>query len=128
MSNMRFIINDMEWEIKGLYFDDFYNQRKNSQLKDRTEFDEHGMIFGYTELAQHKIYLNLEQCHDELIKTLIHELGHCWLWSYGASYTSYSEDALCDTISASFDFINEIVDRWKRKECYCDLKVVEKVE
>lgn len=107
---MKFKINNKQWEIIELEREYFYETRKSLAEEDRNVFQEHGTIFGTTDLAYHKIYLNKGQTQDELKSTLIHELTHTWLWSNGASYTSYEEEALCDTVSASYDTIHKIVE------------------
>lgn len=109
---MKFEINKNIWQIITLEPSEFYKERKRMAEEDRNVFQKNGAILGTTDVAFHIIYLNKQQHKDELRKTLIHELGHCWLWSNGASYTEYCEDALCDTISSSYYFIHDIVEKY----------------
>lgn len=52
-------------------------------------------------------------CFEQQIKTLKHELTHCFIWSYGMyNVEGYNEEFICDLVSASNDFINEVVEKY----------------
>ena len=52
-------------------------------------------------------------CFEQQIKTLKHELTHCFIWSYGMyNVESYNEEFICDLVAASNDFINEVVEKY----------------
>lgn len=54
-------------------------------------------------------------CFDQQLKTLKHELTHCYIWCYGMyNVVDYNEEFICDLVSASNDFINEIVEKYRR--------------
>lgn len=107
---MKFKINNLDWEIIKLDNCAFHELRRELGKQQNEQLREDMFCYGFTNPVEQKIYLNTILCEQQLRQTLIHELIHCWLWSYGASYTSYSEDALCDTVSASYDFIHKIID------------------
>lgn len=109
---MKFEINKCVWKIVELEKDNFYKTRKKIIEEEEEAIADEKYIFGFCCYSNHKIYLNKNQCNDEKKRTLIHELIHCWLWSYGASYTSYGEEALCDTVASSYGFIHEIVEKY----------------
>lgn len=55
-------------------------------------------------------------CFEQQICTLKHELTHCYMWNYGLyNITEYNEEFICDLISASNDFINEVVEKYKKQ-------------
>lgn len=109
---MKFTINNSEWEIIELNKEEFLKTKKKLDEEMIEKSEENSFVLGFCDNVHHKIYLNKYICKDELKRTLIHELGHCWLWSYGASYNGYSEDALCDTLSSSFEFISDILKKY----------------
>lgn len=72
------------------------------------------MFFGLTIFSEHKIWINKDICFDQKIKTLKHELTHCYIWSFGlGSILNYTEEMVCDIVSASNDIINEIIEDYK---------------
>ncbi len=109
---MRFKINNLEWEIEEYENKEFHEIRRELGRQQNEEIREDMFCYGFTNPCEQKIYLNKILCKEQKRQTLIHELGHCWLWSMGSSYTSYSEDALCDTISASHEFIKGVIDKY----------------
>ena len=113
---MKFKMNNKIWEILQLPREEFYQVREEISIEDRKEFPKTTCLFGFADLMKHKIYLNDSLCKDELRTTLIHELVHSYLWSYGCSYTEYTEDAVCDTVSASFYIIHKIVEDYFDKK------------
>lgn len=69
---------------------------------------------GLTIYAEQRILLNESQAN--IIKTLKHELTHVWLYEYGhiqEEDKNYSYEEVCEIVSSSNSFINEIVERWK---------------
>lgn len=55
-------------------------------------------------------------CFDQQLKTLKHELTHCYIWSCGIyNVVEYNEEFICDLVSASNDFINQVVEKYKKQ-------------
>ena len=55
-------------------------------------------------------------CYDQQISTLKHELTHCYIWAHGMyNVTEFNEEFICDLVSASNDFINEVVEKYKKQ-------------
>lgn len=106
---MKFIINNTNWEIIELDNVTFHETRVKKFKEQREKVKETEFILGFCDFSQHQIYLNKYLCKEEKRRTLIHELVHCFLWVNGASYTSYVEDAVCDTVAAIFDFVDCIL-------------------
>lgn len=113
---MKFEINNSKWEIIQLENKKFYDIRRKLKEQEEQAIEDENFVFGFTCYSNHKIYLNKNQCNEELKRTLIHELTHCWLWSYGASYSSYSEEAVCETLSASYMFMNETIKNYFKEK------------
>lgn len=107
---MKFKINNDEWiiELKG-----------KEELLDlyKTQYDEDASFcFGVTERAQHFIWINANMPLEQQIKTLKHELAHCYIWEYGLyEVPNFNEEMACDLVSRSNDFINEIVEKYKKE-------------
>lgn len=106
----------MEFKING----DIWN----IELKDKDEliklyeqqYDEKAYyVFGVTVKHNHRIYINKDACMQQQIRTLKHELTHCYIWEYGLyNVPNFNEEMVCDLVSSINDFINEIVDKYKR--------------
>ena len=106
---MEFRINNDEWVIK---------QQDKQTLIDKynSENEECNFVFGVTLYAKHEIWINREMCFDQQIKTLKHELTHCYIWNYGLyNVPHYNEEMVCDLVSSINDFINEVVNEYKSK-------------
>ena len=101
---MKFKCNNMTYEI-------IEDSRETLDKKYKEDFpdSEYKIYFGYTSYTEHKIVLNKDLNKEEKIKTLKHELAHCWLHNYGHTFSEYGEEDVCEIVACSNDFINEIV-------------------
>lgn len=105
---MKFIINNDEWKIKELSKDEL-NKMYEDNMKEEAYF-----VFGLTQKSEHIIYINKDMCFDQRIKTLKHELTHCYIWEYGLyNVTDVNEEVICDLVASSNNFINEVVEKYK---------------
>ena len=53
-------------------------------------------------------------CQDQKIKTLKHELTHCYIWNYGLyNVPHFNEEMVCDLVSSINDFINYAIALFK---------------
>lgn len=104
---MKFIINNDTWKIKEIDKDkltDLYNKENDEDAR---------YCFGVTIYPEHKIYINEDLCYQQKIKTLKHELTHCYIWEYGLyNVPSFTEEMVCDLVASINDFINEIIDKY----------------
>lgn len=104
---MNFKINNMVWKIMMKSKEELLD-KYNSNHDQKAYY-----LFGVTLFPEHEIWLNEEMCFDQQIKTLKHELAHCYIWSYGIyNVPDYNEEFICDLVSASNDFINEVVEKY----------------
>lgn len=105
-----FLINNDTWTIE---------EKSKDELKEmyEKETDEKVYcVFGVTQKTRHIIYINKDMCEEQKIKTLKHELTHCYIWEYGLyNIVDMNEEILCDLVACSNDFINEIVDKYKKQ-------------
>lgn len=101
----KFKINNTEWTVKEVSEAEINNEMKNDYT------------LGATIYKTQEILLLENQAN--LIKTLKHELTHVWLYEYGHSQDydrKYSHEDICDIVACSNDFINEIVNKYKKVE------------
>ena len=101
---MEFKINNSSWKIieqdtKTLV------DKYNAENEEPTTF-----AFGVCIYPKHEIWINKDMCKDQQIKTLKHELTHCYIWNYGLyNIPHYTEEMVCDLVSSINDFINELI-------------------
>lgn len=102
---MRFIMNNEVWEIIKIDKETIVN-KYNEEMGEEANF-----VFGLTIYSKHEIWLNEEMCKDQLIKTLRHELTHCYIWSFGLHHLPlYEEEMVCDIVASSSFVINTVVE------------------
>lgn len=82
---MELVINDLTWEVKFM--------SKESLTFDNLE------LCGLTQKVELEILLNEELKLDLSYRTIIHELVHAYLWSYGLENNDgYSEENLANFV------------------------------
>ena len=102
---MEFEINGIKWTIENI---------DEKRMKEEVEKD--GEFLGLTVYSKQKVYLLNSLSESILIQTLKHELTHVWLDSYAHPQNDdykYHFEQVCEIISKSNDFINEVVKRYK---------------
>lgn len=66
---------------------------------------------GLTFYKEHKIWIAKELCYDEKVRTLKHELTHCYIWENGFYRVNFDdEEIICDFVASINDFINKTVE------------------
>ena len=104
---MRFEINNDEWEIFIVPSESIKKRYNEDNNADST------FVFGLTIYPEHAIWINDTMCLAEQIKTLRHELTHCYIWSYGLyNAPHYTEEMVCDIVAASHGIIDRIVNEF----------------
>ena len=62
---------------------------------------------GLTFYKEHKIWIAEDMCEDEKVRTLKHELTHCYIWENGFYNVDFNnEELVCDFVASIYDFIN----------------------
>ena len=103
MKNFKFKINEHEWEIYILEEEHLLNEYRKRQ-------PEAYSCLGLTFYKEHKIWIAKELCEDEKIRTLKHELTHCYIWENGFYNVDFNiEELVCDFVASIFDFINNVL-------------------
>lgn len=105
---MKFKINGKQWGLE---------QTNGANLKmvyNSTHDDKAQYVFGLTDYVHHTIYINKDCCFDQQVSTLKHELAHCWIFNSGCYFAdNMNEEMVCDIVSTSNEFINEVVEKYK---------------
>ena len=98
-----FIINNHKWVIEE------HDEQELLEEYRKRNPDAYS-VMGLTFYKYHKIWIAKELCHDEKIRTLKHELTHCFIWEMGFYNCEYNgEEFICDFVASIFDFINSVV-------------------
>ena len=105
-----FSINNDKWTIEEKGKDEL-KELYEKETQEKTYF-----VFRVTIKSKHIIYINKDMCEEQKIKTLKHELTHCYIWEYGLyNVLDINEEVICDIVSCSNDFINQIVSEYKKQ-------------
>lgn len=108
---MKFEINNTEWIIKEK------DKNELKELYEKETQEKTYFVFGVTVKSKHIIYINKDMCQEQKIRTLKHELTHCYIWEYGLyNVMDINEEVICDIVASSNDFINEVVEKYKNNE------------
>ena len=105
-----FLINNDKWQIEEK------NKSELQELYEKETQEKTSFVFGVTIRSKHIIYINKDMCQEQKIKTLKHELTHCYIWEYGLyNVIDLNEEVVCDIVACINDFINEITSRYKKQ-------------
>jgi len=87
---MRFVINKRNWNVKLVAEDSKY-----------LCVEEGEEVCGITSFAKATIYLNKEIDKDVMKDTIVHELTHAYLFTYGFNqFENFNEENVCDVFGA----------------------------
>lgn len=101
-----FTMNDRLWGVEKV------SQDTLLELNPHIKKGE-GFVFGTTCFERQMIYLYDDLSAEQLDKTLLHELMHCYVGSYiSFQNLEYSEELLCDISANSHDIIHDIVTKY----------------
>jgi Zn-dependent peptidase ImmA (M78 family) len=108
---LEFKINNDKWIIEEK------SKEELEELYQKETEEKIYFVFGVTIKPQHVIYINKDMCEEQKIKTLKHELTHCYIWEYGLfNVIDVNEEVICDLVACSNDFINEVVEKYKNRK------------
>ena len=102
---MEFEINGSIWKIREI------SDEEMQYDKNKPGYYTHG----FTCYSQNIIYIN--KTSPEKIRTLKHELMHCWLYLYGHNQDDrqFDNEDVCEIVASSNDFINKIIEQFKKE-------------
>jgi hypothetical protein len=108
MNDFKFKIRNNEWKveiIEGEQLLEEYHKRQPDAYA----------CLGLTFYKEHKIWIAKELCEDEKIRTLKHELTHCYIWENGFYNVDFNnEELVCDFVASIYNFINDVIESVKR--------------
>lgn len=108
-NNMKFKINNDIWTIRDV------GEKTLKKIYEKSMNERAYYVFGLTRKSDHTIMINKDMCQEEKIKTLKHELTHCYIWETGLYNAEINEEVICDIVARSNDFINKIVNFYNKK-------------
>lgn len=107
---MEFEINNDIWKVVEKDKEEMLHTYKQNND------DDSNFIFGITIYPEHVIWINKDMCKSQKIKTLKHELTHCYIYNSGLyNVPNFNEEMACDLVACSNNFINEVVDKYKKE-------------
>ena len=109
----KFKCNEMNYEIIESSLEelreDYIREHPNSKK-------EEVFLYGRTDYTKHIIKINKDLNEEEKIRTLKHELCHCWMWNTANSnQEEYNEEHICEIVACSNDFINEVISKYQNR-------------
>jgi len=103
MKDFKFKIKGSEWKVEIIeenYLLEEYHKRQPEAYA----------CFGLTFYKEHKIWIAKELCEDEKLRTLRHELTHCYIWENGFYNVDFNnEELICDFVASIYDFIDNVL-------------------
>ena len=106
---MKFTVNNLDWEMNFEDGDKVHLNQDNET------------ILGLTEYIDQKISIRNGLSQRLTRSTVIHELCHCFLFSFGFCADSYDEEAVCNLFGSHADAILSLTDKFLKergeKEC-----------
>lgn len=100
---MKFTVNGYEWEIT------FVNGNEPKMNADGK------LQFGLTEFIEQKISIRDDLSDRATRTTVIHELGHCFLFAYGIDSGIYDEEAMCNFLGNYADAIVDLTNKFLKE-------------
>lgn len=100
---MEFIINGTKWTIE---------EAEEATINNETRND---CCLGLTNYKSQKILLLKNQ--PNILKTLIHELTHVWLYEYGHNQVEkqFNYEDVCEIVASCYKFMEAILEDYKKK-------------
>lgn len=107
MNDFKFKIRNNEWKVEIIEEEQLLEEYHKRQP------DAYACL-GLTFYKEHKIWIAKELCEDEKIRTLKHELTHCYIWENGFYNVDFNnEELVCDFVASIYNFINEVLKEGK---------------
>lgn len=107
---MKIKLNKKGWEVRLLSEDEMIEHFKKTSRDEENM----GFLFGCCDKINQQILICKSLHVEARISTLKHELTHAWLWSYGRCDDEFSEEDLCDVVSAINDDITALTNKLEK--------------
>lgn len=110
---MEYKIDNDIWQIKLKDSEALLNKLNEGRDSD----DLYTYAFGVCIYPKHEIWINKDSCKEQQIRTLKHELTHCFIFYAGLyNIPHFSEEMACDLVANSNNFINSVIDKFIEKQ------------
>ena len=96
---MKITINNMTWSVVFVSQNDMPIKHGNEEL----------LSLGYTSYGDLKIYINKDVDEQVMHKSLIHELTHAYISSFGFTFVTMTEEIICEFMSYYSTSINQLL-------------------
>lgn len=107
---MKFKMNDRKYTISEKSREEMFGVMKEPNKENGKEY------LGLHFPARNEIWLLSTLEKEQKKKTLLHELMHCYIWSYMTDLETLNEEDVCNISANSHDIIHKIVeDYFKQK-------------
>lgn len=97
---MNFTVNGLHWHMSYA----------NADLAELNPDD--NAYLGLTKYISQTILIRSDLSHELTRRTVIHELVHCFLFSFGMQTDKYDEEQLCNFVEAHMDAILDITNHF----------------
>lgn len=101
-SKKQFVMNNLEWEL-------YFVEHDHPRLEN-TDQEIH---LGITYKSEQTIYIDRTVSSQQIYKTVVHELIHAFLFSYGFDNCEWDEESMCNFIGQNAENIiklaNEVI-------------------
>lgn len=85
---------------------------------ERLELENGDYRCGMTDFVKKEIYINKEMCWDSMRYTILHELSHAYIESYGMLQVEFTDEVVCDYIGNYM--LNILGDYERIVDYYCN--------
>ena len=99
---MKFTVNGLKWVIEYVNADSTSMNNSN------------GLFLGLTEYDSQHISIRTGLSEGLTRQTVIHELCHCFLFSFGMTCDWYDEEQMCNFFGSHADMIIGIADKFMK--------------
>lgn len=99
---MKFIVNNLKWVIEYVNADSTSMNNSN------------GLFLGLTEYDIQHISIRSGLTKEMTRQTVVHELCHCFLFSYGITCDWYDEEQVCNFFGSHADMITSLTDKFMK--------------
>lgn len=100
---MKFTVNKLEWTMELVDEDKVLLNKED------------GVILGLTDYIVQTISIRKGMSEQLTRRTVIHELCHCFLFSFGFNVSAYDEETVCNLFESHADSILKLTDKFMKK-------------
>lgn len=100
---MEFAVNKLKWTMELVDEDKVLLNKEDS------------IILGLTDYIVQRISIRKGMSEQLTRRTVIHELCHCFLFSFGFNVSAYDEETVCNLFESHADSILALTDEFMKK-------------